>query len=333
MNSHLVTRIFIGVFFTATIAIADDDTPQPTTRALNEQTIIKLDTETQLASGIETATLKATKHQTEIITYGKAISIQPLLELRTRYLMALTDRSRAIAKFKQTEQNTKRQQDLYEHGAASKRHLQDQQAQWQADKAQLDASQFQDQAIVNEATLTWGRKLTEWALFTNTDELNAFLTGRKTLLQITLPSNRQIEGSEQTIYIETSGERSKAQKAELISPAPQTDSNAQGASYFFQTSGNAIRPGMNLSAWIPEAKQHLSGVIIPKSAVCWSMDQAFVYIKTDQETFSRRPINTYLTTADGYFVEHDLKPDEQIVTVGAQILLSEEMRQQIPDED
>jgi hypothetical protein len=89
---------------------------------------------------------------------------------------------------------------------------------------------------------------------------------------------------------------------------------------------------MNVTAWIPEQNSQLSGVIIPKSALLWSMDQAFVYIKTD-DTFSRRPIHHYSMSGDGYFVSEELKPDEELVIIGGQMLLSEEMRGQIPDED
>jgi hypothetical protein len=63
------------------------------------------------------------------------------------------------------------------------------------------------------------------------------------------------------------------------------------------------------------------------------MDQSFVYIKSDSETFIRRKIENYAVTPDGYFVENDLKPGEYIVTTGGQLLLSEEFRVQIPDED
>jgi hypothetical protein len=38
-------------------------------------------------------------------------------------------------------------------------------------------------------------------------------------------------------------------------------------------------------------------------------------------------------SGDGYFVSEGLKPDEELVIIGGQMLLSEEMRGQIPDED
>ena len=77
----------------------------------------------------------------------------------------------------------------------------------------------------------------------------------------------------------------------------------------------------------------MTGVIIPKSALIWYMDQAFVYLKTAEDTFSRRTLEHYSASADGYFIPDAIKPGEQIVTKGAQMLLSEELRGQIPSED
>ncbi len=289
-----------------------------------------LDTEAQKLSGIETLTLKPASHHTEFTAYGKAINIQPLLALRNRYLLVLTERSSAKARFKQAEQNIKRQQDLYLHGVSSKRNLQEQQAQWQAYKSQVDATDFQGKAIIDEALLLWGKELTDRAMSSDSNKLGAFLSGRQTLLQITLPANKHLPETIQTIYIEVSGNRGRAHKAELISMAARTETAAQGESYYFQTGDKNIITGMNVSAWIPEQNVQMDGVIIPKSALIWYMDQAFVYLKTAEETFSRRTIDHYSAMADGYFIPETIKPGEQIVTKGAHMLISEELREQIP---
>jgi len=315
--------------------IADDDDKSvanlPDSSA--GQGTIFLAAKAQSVSGLQTITLTSVSDHPEFTAHGKAVNIQPLIELRHRYLVALTERSGATARFKQAEQNIKRQQDLYRDGATSKRNLQVQQAQWQTDKAQVDASGVQGKAIMDEARINWGKKLTEWALSTDAEPLNGFLSGQKTLLQITLPVNKQLANEIQTIYVEASGNRSAATKAELISAAPQTDTTAQGESYFFQTDGRRIRTGMRVAAWIPEQGENRSGVVIPKSALVWYMDQAFVYIKTAAEQFSRRTIDQYSATNGGYFVGSGINAGEELVITGGQMLLSEEFRGQIPNED
>jgi hypothetical protein len=333
MNTLLIACFFVLNLFSVTLAVADNEKTSSEVQNNTGQSVIRLDTISQKLSGIETITLNPASHLAEFTAYGKAINIHPLLALRNRYLVALTERSSAKAKFKQAEQNISRQQDLYRNGVSSKRNLQEQQAQWQSFKAQVNATDFQGKAIVDEALLLWGKELTGWAMSSDSDKLGAFLSGRQRLLQITLPTNKHLTDTIQTIYIEVSGNRSKAHKAGLISMAAQTETVAQGESYYFQTGDKKIITGMNVTAWIPEQKVQLTGVIIPKSALIWYMDQAIVYLKTAEETFSRRALAHYSATADGYFIPDAIKPGEQIVTKGVQMLLSEELRRQIPSED
>jgi hypothetical protein len=333
MNILSIACFFVLNLSSITLAVANDEKPADKAQNNTGQSVIRLDTEAQKLSGIETLTLKPASHHAEFTAYGKVINLQSLLALRSRYLLALTDRSSAQAKFKQAEQSINRQQDLYRHGVSSKRNLQEQQAQWQSYKAQADATHFQGKAIIDEALINWGKELTDWALFSDSDKLGAFLSGRQRLLQITLPTNKHLADNIQTIYIEGSGNRGKAHKAELISAATRTETVAQGESYYFQTGDKNIISGMNITAWIPEASEEMSGVIIPKSALIWYMDQAFVYLKTAEDTFSRRTLNHFSVSANGYFIPDAIKPSEEIVTKGAQMLLSEELRGQIPKED
>ncbi|MFZ2451217.1 MAG: hypothetical protein WAW36_11920 [Methylovulum miyakonense] len=336
MHLRFICCLLLGLPCINSLAAADDDDTAKLTskvQSVNGLAVIKLDGEAQRQTGLAVTVLKPARHHSEFLAYGKAISIQPLMDLHHRYLAALTERNRAAAKFKQAEQAIQRQQDLYQHGVTAKRNLQDQQAQWQTDKALLDATQYQNQAIIDETLLSWGKTLSDWALTPRAEKLTAFLAGEQTLLQVTVPSHHKPIENLHTIAVNVSGERSTAQTAEFISTAPQTDSSNQGISYFFQTSGKTIKTGMSVSAWLPEQGQQHDGVIIPASAVCWAADQAYVYLKTDEGTFSRRAISQYTATANGYFLSGILKPGDTIVTTGAQMLLSEELRRQIPSED
>ncbi len=333
MNTPLIACFFVLNLYSMTLAVAKDEKPSPEVQNNTGQSIIRLSTETQKLSGIETITLKPVNYHAEFTAYGKAVNIQPLLALHNRYLLAITEHSSAQAKFKQAEQNINRQQNLYHHGISSKRNLEEQQAQWQSYKSQVNATDFQGQAIINEALLLWGKELTDKAMSNDSGKLGTFLSGRQKLLQITLPTNKHLADTIGTIYVEVSGNRDKAHKAELISVATQMETAVQGESYYFQTGDKNIITGMNVTAWIPEQNVQMTGVIIPKSALLWYMDQALVYLKTAEETFSRRTIDHYSATANGYLILDAIKPGEQIVTKGTQMLLSEEMRGQTSNDD
>jgi hypothetical protein len=331
MNVRLIAAFFI--FGVSLVFADDDDKPVVKPSKMTESGAVFLSAGAQSISGLETLTLLPMSHHTEFVAYGKAVNIQPLLELRHRYLLALSEQRGAVARFKQADQSIKRQQDLYRDGATSKRNLQSQQAQWQTDKAQVDATGVQGKAIVDEARMLWGKKLTDWTLSIDSDLLGAFLSGRKVLLQVTLPVDRQLAMDIKSIEVEASGKRSAAIKAELVSAALQTDTTMQGESYFFQADGSHIRAGMRVAAWIPEQGEIQSGVVIPKSALVWHLDQAFVYVKNASEHFSRRNIEQLLPVADGYFVKNGLNAGDQLVITGGQMLLSEEFKGQIPNED
>ncbi|NOT13468.1 MAG: hypothetical protein HOP23_16860 [Methylococcaceae bacterium] len=293
---------------------------------------MKLTEKTQQLSGIAITILDSANYQDEFSAYGSALTLLPLISLQHRYQLAQAEHSSAKAKYSHSEQSISRQKSLFQHGVASKRSLQGQELQRQVDKASAHAAQIQGKAIADVVLLQWGKQLTDWALSAKGDELNKYLSGQMTLIKITLPATKQLSKNIHTIYIEPSGDRSKASTAELIGSAPQADDSIQGESYFFKTNNPKIKTGMRVAAWIP-VQSSRTGVVIPKSALIWHMDQSFVYIKTDAHTFTRRTIGHYAVTADGYFVENYLKPGEHVVTMGGQLLLSEEFRVQIPDED
>ncbi|MCX7097129.1 MAG: hypothetical protein NTV43_04385 [Methylococcales bacterium] len=331
MKTLLVAGIFALNLFSQPLA-ADDE--KSLGEAQNEPGMVRLDSQAQRLSGIETIKPKPTSHHAEFSAYGKAINIQALLSLRNRYLLALTERSIAVARHRQAEQNISRQQQLYGLGVSSKRNLQEQQAQWQTYKAQVDATKFQELAIIDEAMLMWGKPLADLAMASDSGKLDTLLSGQTKLLQITLPSNKHLSKSVSGIMVDASGNRSKAYPAKLISIAAQTEAGAQGESYYFQTEGKNIIPGMNITAWIPEQDAQITGVLVPKSALVWYIGLAFVYVKTSEETFARQTVTDYFVLADGYFIPRtDIKPDQEIVSKGAQLLLSEELLGQIPSED
>jgi hypothetical protein len=57
-----------------------------------------------------------------------------------------------------------------------------------------------------------------------------------------------------------------------------------------------------------------------------------VYVQLDDERFVRRALASYRENGDEWFVSGALDPGDRIVVTGAQMLLSEELRSQIPEE-
>ncbi|MGR8951143.1 MAG: efflux RND transporter periplasmic adaptor subunit [Gammaproteobacteria bacterium] len=334
-RSFLLIITLLAFVLPAFAVVPDDDegAEEAVKTAEGGMPSVHIDQEKQQLSGLQVMTVLPADYQAEFAAYGKAVSVQPLLALRSQYRVALSEQLSADARLAHSGQSIRRTEELYRHGVAAKRIVQEQQSLWQTDKAQLAARRAESDAVLEAARLNWGERLTDWAVAAEKDALADFVSGKDILVLVTLPAGKALSEPVSAAHVDPDGNRSQAQTAAYISPAPQIDQAVQGASYFFRTSGKKIRPGMNVSVWLPDSRSNQTGVIIPRSALIWSMDQAFVYVKTGQDTFSRRLIDHYAPAAEGYFVRDALQPGEQIVTVGGQMLLSEEFRAQIPDED
>ncbi|MFZ2724973.1 MAG: hypothetical protein WAX77_01845 [Methylococcaceae bacterium] len=322
----LLSYTLLFILSLNSIAVAEEDDDENASPSA-----LTVDEKTRQLSGIVTQITSISHYQSEYTATGKALSSEPLLNLRNQYLIALSEQQGTSALVAQLAQNKQRQENLYKQGVSAQRLVQEQQAQWQSQHALLGAQQLKAQAIAGQAQLLWGKTLSDWILNPSSNALQAFLTGEKTLLQITLPSHKSLN-AKQGIVVASSGNRDAAEIAEFIAFAPQNNSGNQGMSVFLQTRSQHIRAGMNLTAWLSETKGTQLGVTIPKSALVWSLEQAIVYIKT-ADKFSRCHINHYIATPEGYFVSDDLKSGQEIVITGAQQLLSEELRRQIPSED
>ncbi len=336
MNRFYTIFLLISLSLLSNIVIAsetNEDDEQEPIQSINGQTVIFLDEETQDASGIKTIELQKVEFQAEFLSYGKAISITPLLSIKNQFLAVSSKQIGAKARFNQSAKNVSRLRDLHKEEAVSTNKLQSQQSRWQSDKAIYNEMTNQRKIVITNSTLQWGKKLTQWLIETDSPQFNKLINGESTLLKITLPIGRSIPSDIDTVFINPMGERHKAFKVSMIGLLPQVDKISQGLQYIFITENTIIKPGMNFSAWIPLNEKAQQGFIIPKSALGWHLGQAFVFIKINAEQFTHRTIKNPINVANGFFITDDLKEGEEIVVTGSQMLLSHEFRSQIPDED
>lgn len=316
-------------------ALADDDDIPPQKPAAktapspanSENTIEQL-------AGIKTQTLTASTESAEFISYGKVLNLDALLQLRQQYLAAITQQSSAKARHNEAHLNLARTENLHQQSIVSNRRLQEQQALAQADKALLDASTYQQQTLLNNCRLDWGETLSAWFCSTNHPETAAFLNHQAQLVQITLPANHQLPSQVKQIWIDAHGQRQTAIVASLISASPQIDTVSQGQNYFFKIQNRRIPYGSHLTAWIPTGDHPTTTAVeIPASAIVRHLGQNQVFIKDKNGHFQRISLNQLSKTATGYLTTDGVQAGDQIVVTGAQTLLSQELKAQIPDED
>ena len=181
--------------------------------------------------------------------------------------------------------------------------------------------------------MQWGDTLSTWFTQNHGKQAEQFLNHEAQLLEITLPANVTLHSDVHDIEVDLYGRRTDAISATLISSAPQVDPVTQGKRYFFKITGNTLPFGAHINAWIPRSTEKHLGVVIPEKAVVWHLGQAFVFVRTEDSQFSRRIVPELIPVKGGYFAANGFEANEEIVISGAQTLLSQELKNLIPDED
>lgn len=316
-------------------AIASDDDDGPASSAPFKPAppnLLDLAEQNAALAGIQTQTLLAAQQGTELIAPGIVVNPEPLRYLRQQYLAARAQQDGAQAKYREADLNLARTQNLHREDIVSTRRLQEQQAQWQAEKANLAASGSQQQAVLETSRLQWGDTLTDW--FVRSDsKAEAFIRQRAQLLLISLPAGIRTPPKLAEIVIDEQGRRDRAIKATLVSISPQADPVTQAPRYFYQCEGRPLPFGSQVTAWIAGDGEPKPGVVVPESAIVWHLGQAGVFVKNAEGRFNRRVLPDPQPVPNGYFVRGTLQAGEEIATTGAQTLLSQELKSSIPSED
>ena len=312
---------------------ADNNRALPKVEFVEGVILVRVPEAIQRRAGIETAGPAPSLRQPEMGAFAYVVDLQPLFEFRSRYNEFDADRKIAEAELLASNAEFQRLSVLRADQAnISERRFQDAQAKWLADKARTEAAARKIENLRTEAAQAWGDVLVEAAV-NDSALFEQFRSSRSVLLLVTLGGGHHLPTGVKTLKINQSGAADRAREAFYISPAPYTRDALQGETYYFQTERGDLRTGMQLNAWIPLTDNAVQGVIIPESAVVWYVDRPWVYVRKDADTFFRLPLDKDGETRNGWFVQKGLDPGDRIVIRGAQMLLSEEFRWSIPDED
>jgi hypothetical protein len=292
----------------------------------------------QQQSGIKTTKLITTQHQSATASFGTVEAINGLVEMRTRYIAALADGNVTRSAITSAEQNLQRLQLLNRDDKnVSDRAVQEAQASLNSEKAKLATSATLANGIRDNMRQQWGATLANWAAQTSSNsEFQSLLLSHEVLLKITLPfdvtPNKNTE-----LQITPIGSQTQLVKAQFVSEAPQADNTIQGKTYFYRAPSGSLRAGMRVTTRLDTQGKESSGVIVPHEAVVWYANQAWVYQKVGSDKFIRRLISTETEieseAISGWYNTSGLVANDEIVNSGAQLLLSEELKYQIKNEN
>ncbi len=155
------------------------------------------------------------------------------------------------------------------------------------------------------------------------------------LARVELPIGEPFDHSAGHARIVLAGDPDHPLPGRLIGPAPDAPAGTHGTTLLYEvpTAGRLIRPGTPVLAYIPAPGGVRTGVAIPRAAVIRLVGKSWAYVRTDEEAFTRRELSDAHPMDETWFAIRGFQPEDQVVTDGAQVLLSEELKAQIEREE
>jgi hypothetical protein len=288
---------------------------------------ITLDAATSRASGIEAVSLRRSVQGGERRAYGSVLDLQSVTDLSNSYANARAQLQTARAKLGASRSAFERGETLYKTSKLiSTSDYQTLESAFRVDEATVAAAESQVRADAATAMQTWGAVVGRAIM--DRSPLLARLIGRKdVLLQVTLPGSEVSAGPSAGVSIQA--ENGSRIPLEFVSVATKTEPSIQGANLFYRAPANsALLPGTKVLVLLPSGNS-IQGVRVPASAVVWWQGRAWVYLRRAPGTFTREQIATDQPAAGGAYLVSTLPDPADIVSQGAQLLLSEELRAQV----
>ncbi|MCG5076708.1 metal transporter [Paraburkholderia tagetis] len=303
--------------------------PPPAVQTVSGETVVVVGPEAQRASHIEVAPLAAVTSQSGISAYATVIDLQPLFDLRNRLASAHADVGTFTAQAASSRAQYQRSRALYaDDRNISQKSLQDAQSAMQADDAKLQSARVTLNGLDGAMRQQFGDALANAAAAPASKLFQRLLSGEAVVLRVTLPASFGMVPPERIAVDTADGCAVPAQK---LSASALADPTVQGSPWLYVADA-ALPANLRTSARVPTSSQAASGLLIPARAVVWYGGQTWAYVRTAQDRFTRRFVpagSEGIREGDhGFMVSAGFHAGDQIVTQGAQLLLSEELKPQ-----
>jgi len=310
----IVTGIIIGVALGGTSAwlllrhpnkAVPEAIPEKVEKA---QAGLHLTKEQQEVAGLVIGEPEAVELPAEVKGFGRVLDVTPLATLLAE--MEAADSAAAAS-----EKEWARLRSLGDNAAA--RTLEAAEAAMKRDRAASESAH--------------GRLVAHWskALANRADlpSLTRSLLARElALARVDIPAGEALESAPTGVRVVPATVDGPFQPTELIGPAPSADPQAQGQALLVLIHGSAPAPGTALTARLACAGPTQKGFRLPRTAVVQRESEMFIYVQTGDETFERRRVETGPPLREDVCLSRGVSGNDRVVLIGAQQLLSEELK-------
>jgi hypothetical protein len=295
---------------------------------------VRLGEAAQRLAGIETARLEAVSMTPELAAIGAVVDIQPLLDLRADYRETYFLAEAAEIRLGAARREHERLNALYQDDAnVAMKAVQQAEAVWKVEYAERSRLWDALGAIRTRAERQWGAVLARWAFDGEGEAFERLVRFEDSLLAVPLPAGFRLPGEGSVAYMAANGERARARAVRYVSPSPRSARALPGETHFFLVPGDSLPADMRVQLWLPTAASPLRGMALPGSAVVTALGRSWAFRRVDAEHFVRSAVELSTLMPDGRYLVDGFGADDEVVVTGAVILLAEEFRSQIRDED
>lgn len=310
-----------------------------TARVDGGRPVVRISAQSQNAAGVVVQALKSAQREAAVEIYGFVANLQPLAEWRGRYLAAIAESKAARATLAAAESEYRRMETLFRDDRnVSEQAMKAAQARYRSELARQAAADQVAASIRDAIRGTWGETVTGWATNPDSPTIQSLLQQKTFLVQLVFPYEMPRATVRGKVVIAPTLARENLHPASFVADSPQIDPAFPGETYFYLVNGGGFRAGMRVAARIRMGGAPVSGVIVPSPAVVWHSGKAWAYVKDDEQTFARFEVSTADEMEGGWFnaAGFDLPgfdSGDEVVVSGAQLLLSEELKYQIRNEN
>jgi hypothetical protein len=296
--------------------------------------VVQLNLATQKNSGISVQPLQAYDYHGNIKVLGSVISIQTLVDYNSQYQLLKSQLALAESVLPNHQLQYQRYKQLNDDDKnVSDKALQEAQLLVINDQTHIKTTQAQLKALNDTIVAQWGQPLaTLVTQHPSPGPLHDLLMQKKVLVQVSFPLNFKAPEGNSSILITPIQDEITPIRANYVSQSIQTDISNIGKTYFYSAPADYLRVGMRVNVVPAQASSSLKGVLVPNQAIAWHGGMAWIYVKTKPDTFLRKPVASDIELDNGWF-DNSLTPGTEVVIRGAQLLLSEEFKFQIKNEN
>jgi len=297
----------------------------PSVQTVNGETVVVVSPDAQRASRIEVSPLAVSTVEHTRAAYATVVDLQPLFDLRNRLASARADAESLATQAGNARAQYARSQTLFDDDRnISRKSLQDAQAAMQGDDARARSAHAIQEGLDAMLRQQFGDALANAATASTSALFERLLTGRAAVVRITLPTGEAGEAPQGAAIDGPDGQRIAVQR---LSVSPSADPAVQGSAWLY-VSARALPVGMRTTAHLPAAQTPAASIVIPARAVLWYGGQTWVYVKTAGDRFTRRFVSASNGDGQDLAVTEGFHAGDEVVTQGAQLLLSEELKPQ-----